>query len=200
MDTDTERTTVEVIETLANDVDRCYQSMFNAFDEGTVDEKGLLDADYEYHARLLIRAIFAYLEGVTFSVKAHAAHLCLERNIEISDAERYFSIDREFMITNTGNVVERSAHIRLADNVRFAFHLRERARGMDSKFDANQSWWSDFRSSIRVRDRLTHPKMPGDLDVDGDEIIYAQRAYNGFNKQLETYGQEHHPELPENGG
>ena len=200
MDTDTERSTVEVFETLADDVERCYQALFTAFDQGTVDEDGSVDADYEYHARMLIRAIFAYIEGVTFSVKASAAKVCLERDIEISDAERFFSIDREFMISNTGNVVERSAHICLADNVRFAFNLQERACGMNSKFDANQSWWSDFRSSIRVRDRLTHPKMPGDLDVDGDEIIRAQRAYNGFNKQLQEYGKEDQPQLPESVG
>ena len=185
-----DESTSAVIETLADDVDRCYQTLFKSFDEGTWDSDGLLDADYEYHARMLIRAIFAYIEGVTFSVKAYAAHMCLERDIEISDAERFFAIDLEFLISSNGEVKERSAHIRLADNVRFAFHLQEKALELEQAFDPKQGWWSDFKASTRVRDRLMHPKMPGDLNVSGDEITQAQRAFNGFNEQLGFYAEQ----------
>lgn len=57
-----EKTTKELIETLGEDFERCYQGLLQSFDEGTIDEDGNLDADYEFHARQLIRAVFAYIE------------------------------------------------------------------------------------------------------------------------------------------
>ena len=133
----TERTTYELIDTLGQDVTRCHEALVQSFDDGIVDAQGHVDADYEYHARQLIRAIFAFIEGVTFSVKVKAAEICLLNDVDITDAERYFSIDLDFLITNTGEVVERPAHIRLSDNVRFAFRLNEKALGISEYVDAS---------------------------------------------------------------
>jgi hypothetical protein len=54
-----ERTTSEVVETLGNDINRCN--------------------------RELVRAIFAFIEAVTFSVKIDAAIFCMDSKIELSD-------------------------------------------------------------------------------------------------------------------
>jgi hypothetical protein len=35
--------------------------------------------------------------------------------------------------------------------------------------------------SIHIRDRLTHPKMPRDLEVSGEEIMTVIRAQEGFD-------------------
>jgi len=60
------RSTSELIETLGNDVTKCHEELLKAIDEGTVDSDGNVDADYEYHARQLVRTILAFIEGVTF--------------------------------------------------------------------------------------------------------------------------------------
>jgi hypothetical protein len=72
-----ERTTRELIETLGNDVDRCYNSLIQAIDEGETESDGSVLADYEYYARQLIRAILAYIEGIIFSVKVKSVERCL---------------------------------------------------------------------------------------------------------------------------
>jgi hypothetical protein len=72
MDLD-ERTTRYVMETLAADVERCAKGIEEAIAAGKKDEKGALVVDYEFHARQLFRAAFAYIEAMTFSVKARAA-------------------------------------------------------------------------------------------------------------------------------
>ncbi len=63
-----ERTTKELVETLGEDFKRCYEGLLQSFDDGTLDEDGYLDADYEFHARQLTRAVLTYIEGVTFSM------------------------------------------------------------------------------------------------------------------------------------
>jgi hypothetical protein len=182
-----ERTTSDLIETLGDDIYRCHGELLESIDNGDIDENGYVDAEYEYHARQLIRAIFAFIEAVTFSVKVSSVVYCLEHNRDITDAERFFAADIEHVLTEKGEITERTAHIRLTDNIRFAFALQEKAAGVTKKFDPSIEWWSCLKSSIKVRDRLTHPKFPGDVDVSGSEIVAALKAYEGFKKQVMAY-------------
>jgi hypothetical protein len=80
---DDERTTQEVIHLLGEDVERCHGALLAAIDAGERDADGNVDADYEFHARQLIRAVFAYIEATTFSVKASSAWKCMEEDIDI---------------------------------------------------------------------------------------------------------------------
>ncbi len=178
-----ERTTREVIEILGEDCDRCHAELVEAIDDGEVCEGGI-EADYEYHARQLIRAIFAYVEAVTFSAKVWSAGYCMENGIDITPQERYFATDTEYELNDRGEVVETVAKISLARNIRFALSMNRKAHGVSQPFDASVEWWSCMRKAIRVRDRLTHPKMPGDLDVSGDDIVNALKAKAGFEQEV----------------
>lgn len=180
---DDERTTQEVIEILGQDCDRCHAELLSAIDEGAQIDSGI-DADYEYHARQLIRAIFAYIEAVTFSVKAWSAGYCMDNNIEITPQERYFATDTEYDLNDRGEVIETVAKISLARNIRFAISIHRRAHGVSEPFNASIKWWSCMKKAIRVRDRLTHPKLPGDLDVSGEDILDALKAKTGFEEEF----------------
>jgi len=185
------RSSSELIEALGNDVTKCHEELLKAIDEGTVDSDGTVDADYEYHARQLVRTIFAFIEGVTFSMKVKAASHCLDNRIEITDGERFFAVDKDHILTDKGRVIERPAHIRLSDNVQLAFALQEKALRIAKLFDSSCEWWSCFKSSIKVRDRLTHPKMPEDIDISGDEIVSVLSAYEGFKEQALNYSERY---------
>jgi hypothetical protein len=182
-----ERTTEDLIETLGADVERCHGGLIDSIDAGRVEPNGDVRADYEFHGRQLIRAIFAFIEAVTFSVKVKAAEYCLDHGRDISDPERFFACDIEYDVSDKGQVVERRARLRLTDNIRFAFALQEKALACPQRFDASVEWWASLKSAIKVRDRLMHPKLPGDLDVSGEEIVAALKAYQGFCAQVMFY-------------
>lgn len=182
-----DRTTQELIEKLGDDVDRAHAGLVRDIDDGEVHADGGVVADYEYHARQLIRAILAYVEGVTFSVKVSAVTRCLDSGIQVSDHERYLAVEIDSELTDRGEVVERPAKLRLVSNVRFAFRLLERASRGSFHFDPSSSWWASLRSTINVRDRLTHPRLPEDIDVSGEEIVVALRAKAGFDETLGSY-------------
>jgi hypothetical protein len=180
-----ERTTQEVIQLLGQDCERCHAELLASIDTGQTDGHGNVAADYEFHACQLVRAVFAYIEAVTFSVKASSAWRCLEEKIDISPQERYFSVDTEYEINNHGKVVETTAKIPLSRNIRFAIALNRKAHKRSEPFDASVEWWSCMMESIRVRDRLTHPRWPTDLDVSGDEILkLLLKARQGFEDEL----------------
>lgn len=182
---DEERTTAELIEKLGHDIDRCHSELIRSIDDGETESDGSVSADYEYHARQLIRAILAYVEGITFSVKIRAVAQCLDSGIEVSDHERYLAGEIDADLADSGEVVERPAKLRLASNIRFAFRLVERATHGKFKFEASSSsWWAALRQTIKVRDRLTHPRLPQDIDVSGEEIVAALEARVGFESTL----------------
>ena len=56
---DDERTTRELMEQLGEDCNRCHAELVACIDAGEVDEDGRVHAEYEFHARQLIRAVFA---------------------------------------------------------------------------------------------------------------------------------------------
>lgn len=181
---DDERTTQEVILLLGDDCHRCKAELIASIDAGNRQHDGYVEADYEFHARQLIRAVFAYIEATTFSVKASSAWRCMEENIDITPQERYFATDTEYELNDRGELVEAIAKISLAQNIRFALALNRKAHRVSEPFDPSVEWWSCLKEAIRVRDRLTHPKWPGDLDVSGDEIIKVLKAKQGFEEEL----------------
>lgn len=184
-----ERTTAELIETLGEDVDRCFGGMDRSFKRGKRNPDGTIEAKYEYHARQLIRAIFAFIEAVLYSVKLRAAEHYAENGGELTDAERLFVLEIEYVLKENGEIGERPAHIRLTDNIRFAFALQEKSLGIKEKFNANVEWWACLKSSIKVRDRLMHPKWPEHIEVAPDEIITALKAFNGFKERANYYAE-----------
>jgi hypothetical protein len=184
------------METLSEDCDRCHEQLLAAIDAGTKDASGnVFSPDYEFHARQLIRASFAFIEAVTFSVKAWSAAHCMDNGIDITPQERYFAIDTEYELNEKGVLVEAVAKISLAKNIRFAIALKRKAHGVEEPFDASVEWWSCLKHAIKVRDRLTHPKMPGDLDISGDDLLKVLRAKDGFVNEILAHSEE--PMAPE---
>lgn len=176
------------MEQLGEDCDRCHAQLIACIDTGVVDDDGSVHADYEFYARQLIRAVFAYIEATTFSVKAWSAAHCMEQGIDITPQERYFATDTEYELNERGDVVEAVAKIPLARNIRFTLAMNRKAHGVGQPFDASVEWWACLRDAIKIRDRLTHPKMPGDLDVDGDDIVKLLKARRGFQDEILLVG------------
>jgi len=108
----------------------------------------------------------------------------MEEGIDISPQERYFAVDTQYEINDRGKIVETKAKIPLSRNIRFAIVLNRKASKVTEPFDASVEWWSCMKESIRVRDRLTHPRWPADLDVSGDEIVKLLKARDGFEEEL----------------
>jgi hypothetical protein len=188
MEEEQERTTREVIDTLGEDCRRCHSELLATIDAGVRDEDGGVTAEYEYQARQLIRAVFAYFEAVTYSVKVWSANHCMENDIPIAPQERYFATDTKYEINPKGEIVETVAKISLARNIRFAIYMNRKAHGIYEPFNASIEWWSCLKCAIKVRDRLTHPKLPGDLDVSGEDIVNALKARGGYEHELLSVG------------
>ena len=182
-----ERSTGELILTLGEDFQRCYASVIKDIDEGEKQKDGSTLADHEFNARQLVRAGFAYIEGVSFSLKIAAIDDAIENGIELTQAEIDFAFEVSHQLNDKGSIVEVSAHINLTKNIKFAFNLYCKAHRLNKSFDAGLTWWSDLKKAIKIRDRLMHPRSPADLDIEESEVITVISAVRGFEALLVKY-------------
>ena len=183
---DKERTTTELLQTLDSDYRECYSQLLKRLDEGERTEDGTIPAGNGFAERQLIRAAFAYIEGATYVLKIEALFNAEEKGIDLTPQQSHFIFEADFDLNDEGEVTQRPAKISLARNIRFAISIYEQANGLAPHFDPNAEWWSLLRKSIRVRDRLMHPRWPTDLDVAPAETIAMAKAKAGFDEVLET--------------
>jgi len=191
-----ERTLNDLIAVLDEDVERCHDNMRNAMDAHKSDPELSIGIDFE--SRQLIRAIFAYLEGLTFAIKIRAVQRSIEQKDLVIQVEHDFAVEVDYHLTDKGDIVQRPALINLSRNMRFAFRLYEKVFDHKAKFDVNARWWDCLQRSIKVRDRLTHPRNPEDLDVLANEVIDALEAREGYRELLHAYISEEKTRSPKN--
>ncbi|MBH2846077.1 hypothetical protein I6U52_20220 [Serratia marcescens] len=144
-------------------------------------------ADHEFNARQLVRAGFAYIEGGSFSLKVAAIDDAINNSIELTQADIDFAFEVSYQLNDKGNIVEGTAHINLTKNIKFAFNLYSKAHQLNKPFDSGLSFWSDLKKSIKIRDRLMHPRAPEDLDIEPKEVITVIAAVRGFESLLIEY-------------
>ncbi|MDR5873801.1 hypothetical protein [Vreelandella gomseomensis] len=186
-----ERNSSELILTLGEDFKRCYASVLKDVEEGEKQADGTTIADHEFNARQLVRAGFAYIEGVSFSLKVAAIDDAIENGVNLTQAEIDFAFEVSHQLNDKGDIVKFNAHISLTKNIKFAFNLYSKAHELNKSFDAGLTWWSDLKKAIKVRDRLMHPRTPEDLDIAPSEVVTVISAVRGFESLLfEYFGNE----------
>lgn len=177
-----DRTTEYVIETLGEDIDKAFKRLSKSF-----DDRGPDGAEYEESdARDLYRAVFAYIEGTSFSARMSSAEKLL-KNGKLDQVERLV-VGELTLDLRDGDVIDKPMKITLEKNVMFAFKLADRLHDRKAPtLDKSMHWWSDFKKATKVRDRIMHPRFPRDLDISPDEVLLITRVESGFRELLGSY-------------
>jgi hypothetical protein len=123
--------------------------------------------------RNFVRAVFAAIEGILWSVQAElldtAEHV-------LSEAERHYLKDESIRLNDKGRVEISKAKTTLAQRVYLVTSLVAKVRP-DCTVDLKSDGWRDLQNSLNLRDRLTHPKLRSDLDISDAEV---DTTFNGY--------------------
>jgi hypothetical protein len=118
--------------------------------------------------RVIVRSAFAFIEATVYSLKnivAKSPRMTLHHKDLMMTSE--FTYD----LSESGEIKKRRAKLRLAPNVRYAFKLFKQHFGVSYELDVGGQEWQFFLKSIKVRDRITHPKQLSDLSISDNELI-----------------------------
>jgi hypothetical protein len=123
--------------------------------------------------RNFVRAVFAAIEGILWSVQCD---LLTTAEHVLSEAERHYLRDESVRLNDRGKVETSKAKATLAQRVYLVTNLVAKVRP-ECTVDLKSEGWRDLQNSLKLRDRLTHPKMRSELDISDAEV---DSTFNGF--------------------
>lgn len=145
------------------------------------------DHETQLGRRQFARTIFAAMEGGIYVFKQLALLEVRELELSLSAGEELFLDEVEYKLNEHGELKSHRAKIRFIQNLKFAFRTFAKIHGLHLTLQTDGDGWCALMESIKVRDRLTHPKQIDDLTVTDREFERLEKAYNWFASTAETY-------------
>ena len=145
----------------------------------------LRQEDSDFWRRMLIRSVFAFIEAYTTVLRRMVLEVYTQKeHAHIPLTKIALLQDYEYSVDEVGKV--RRQTFKLVTQKQIALTLRTFAEVMgkdddfirDKVFGVNE--WRNLKGSMKVRDRLTHPKRYEDLTITDDERHQCTTAFNWF--------------------
>jgi hypothetical protein len=89
-----------------------------------------------------------------------------------------------FGLDDQGDVKRLNKHELLTPRLLFTSRLLARYQGISAQIDTSQSDWGELRKAQKLRNRVTHPRLPADLDISDDEFETLEAALSWFDRHL----------------
>jgi hypothetical protein len=143
--------------------------------------------------RAAVRATFAFIEGVIYSLKQLL--LSLEKikpylkfeEIIILREEKYDLKDSGLPKTTPDRWYE------LRKKVLFTIRCFAKYMRIEMPLNTENKEWPDFIEAIKIRHRLMHPKKLDDLNISHKELLIVNRAFIWFYNGLSSCWGGRHP-------
>lgn len=148
----------------------------------------------QFFRRMLFRSAFAYIEGMIFQFKQSTAGLLLVKHIAAIQRDQDniflptpytgFLNDSDFTLTENGDIKEKRAFIHLKTNIQYAFKVASEVYFSSYKLDKGSGWLC-FLRSVKVRNRITHPKDPVEMIISDNEVADVKATLIWFDSTFE---------------
>ncbi len=133
----------------------------------------------EYAIRQYVRAVFAMIEGTIYVMKQLARN-SIEK---LSAAELALIAEELYDLNDKGEPIIRPNYLKLEKNIKFAFSIYAKSVGLTYTLPVHESGWNSLKQSIKLRNRLMHPKKFSDLDVTDDEFNSVVATHEWFDQK-----------------
>lgn len=164
----------KLIEILKSDVDIAINEVSSATDELR-----------QYRLRVLVRTFFAFIEGNIAILKQILLGCNDIKSINLEIDDLAIIIENKRVVNDQ---LVKPKRRQLKDVVKFIFTtFAMEISKREFKIDTDSKEWKAFCDSIKLRDRLMHPKTPGDMtvtDQEKDDLILASKWFLGTSTFL----------------
>jgi hypothetical protein len=133
-----------------------------------------------FWGRTIVRSLFAGIEGLCYCNKQIALAAAALKNIDLTSAEVAMLREESYRLNDKGEVESIKSKLGTVPNLAFSLRMLARARGGSYQIDTTSAGWQAFKTSIRVRDRITHPKDASDLQVTKEEVGSTMNGASWF--------------------
>ena len=150
-------------------------------------EHYLNDNNSQFARRTYIRSTFAYMEGTIWILKQLIIQVVSQSKAVtnplqlLSLAELALLSDISYNLKENGEPYEQPKFLPMQKNLRLTVNVFNRLIHSSIDLQTNSTIWNRFNQIIQVRNRITHPKNVGDIDITDEEIQHAIEVCNWFN-------------------
>lgn len=132
-------------------------------------------ADTQATRRDLIRTMFAAIEGYVWEYRAFVKSIVNDIGtippiLELALTETSYSVNDQ------GKLEEHNRPIPVTSMIRLVTKLAEE-HCPELKTDFSTTGWSNLKQTIKIRNRITHPKSASDLEVTPEDIAISQAGF-----------------------
>jgi len=144
-------------------------------------------ADSQFARRMLVRAFFAFIEGLAFHLRQITLASCREMP-NFSEAEIYALAEKKYVVTEQGKVRETDNYLPTAAGFLFTLRMYAKLHGAEYEPSRDSAGWADFKIAMSIRDSITHPKTAEKLEItDAALVTFLQGADWGRASFLAMY-------------
>jgi hypothetical protein len=151
------------------------QTFYGILGYDAVDAMARMEGnDNQSSRRDFVRAAFAAIEGWLWNYRQQV-HETIGAVREFSSLEEAAFAEKSYTVSDTGKLHEQIRFLPATTMFRFVTRIAEEQYG-GQLVDFSSSNWTNFKSSIAVRNRITHPKTIEDLMLSDADIANVEAA------------------------
>lgn len=143
-------------------------------------EHTIKEDDNQTWRRAYVRAVFSSIESIIFNMKRFIKVIEKHDYLPLSETERK-KLD-EYYIEKSTNGKELIKVFRLSflNNIIFTIELFAYANYVSMKVNKKSAGWKLLKESVKIRNRITHPKSSSDINLKKSELNKVYRAHKWF--------------------
>ncbi|MEY4531936.1 MAG: hypothetical protein RLZZ156_2659 [Deinococcota bacterium] len=158
--------------------------LIELMDDAFHAEKYLDTHNEPFFRRIYIRSVISDIEAVVWFLK----QLCIKVSHikpQLLDPSEYgFLSDETYELKENGDIQKKSKFLRLESNIQFTIKICNRLFHTSVDLQTGTIEWQSFLKTIKVRNRITHPKNAIDLQISDDELETCKRTSSWFNQKI----------------
>lgn len=122
--------------------------------------------------RLYVRTVVSAVESAMATFRQEA----LTVPSKFTQGELLLLKGVSYELADNGRVVEKQVNTSFLSAFRFSFRMLAKARGLKAEPDYSQSGWQALQHTVKLRNRLTHPKSVVEMHVSDKDMVQVDAA------------------------
>jgi hypothetical protein len=136
-----------------------------------------------YAQRALIRGHFALMEGLSYAMR-QVTLASLQGSGVLSESEIVLLREERLTIDEQGRPRSNAQYLKFPESLLFSIGCYAKNHGATFVPDKSGPGWQALRNTVKVRDRITHPKSAASLDVLEGELTSFVEAASWWKKTM----------------
>ena len=145
----------------------------------------------QFRRRNFVKTVFSSIEGILFAMK----RILLNHSERLTDEEIIKLQEYRVVGSNENRLKKKSIYLKSEENIKFVIKTYEKCITRKIVTNLNSDDWERYTKSISIRNRITHPKISGDLFISTEEVNMVKQAHDWFfsvfnnlaNSETDTY-------------